>query len=104
MLAVVAVVVAGLAGVGGRLWWLQRNMAGLRAEIDQRIDARINDRLHDAWEHIGRSQAEHSWHVDDRMQRAEDVVARITGDQARLDQRLGVVETWVRHWVQQVEP
>jgi hypothetical protein len=97
MFAVFAVVV-GVAGVGGCLWWMQRDMAGLRAEIDRRIDARMTDRLQDAWEHIGRSQAEHAWHVDARMQRAEEAVARIAGDQARLDQRLEVVETWVRHW------
>jgi hypothetical protein len=102
--ALVAIVlVVGLAGVGWWLWRLQRDVAGLRAGLDQRTDARVDAHLEHAWARLGQVQGNHARVVEARMQRAEQAAAQIANGHGRLDQRLAVVESWVQYWAQ-VEP
>ena len=101
---VVSVLVVGLAGAGWWLWRLRRDVAALRAGLDQRTDARVDGHLERAWAQLGQVQADHARIVEARVQRAEQAAAQIANGHGRLDQRLAIVESWVQHWAAQVEP
>ena len=54
MIALLVVLLVGMALMAGWLWRLSRDLVRQQTALDERTDAPVDDRLPDVWEQVGR--------------------------------------------------